>query len=175
MRKVETPRLVLEPQTAAHAESMFEVLQDPALYEHENEPPPSVDWLRERYRKLESRSSASGDERWLNWVVRLRPSQSIGFVQATVRDDGSAAIAYVLASEHWGRGLAQEAVAAMIGELAGQYGVASIDAVLKRSNARSRRLLERLGFALASSAAHAAANVPADEMLMQGRAGGVPP
>ena len=38
-RAVETPRTTLEPQTAAHASEMFALLQDPRIYEYENEPP----------------------------------------------------------------------------------------------------------------------------------------
>src|SRR5256885_15929378 len=63
MRVIETGRLTLEPQTAAHAEEMFAVLSDPAIYEYENEPPPSLEWLRSRFTKLESRRSPSGGGR----------------------------------------------------------------------------------------------------------------
>jgi len=42
MRVIETPSLTLVPQTVAHAEEMFVILSDPAIYEYENEPPPSL-------------------------------------------------------------------------------------------------------------------------------------
>jgi hypothetical protein len=45
MRVIETGSLTLEPQTAAHAEEMFAVLSDPAIYEYENQPPPSLEWI----------------------------------------------------------------------------------------------------------------------------------
>ena len=61
----------LEPQIAAHAAEMYAVLADPAIYEFENAPPPSRQWLAERYARLEARRSADGSQRWLNWVVRL--------------------------------------------------------------------------------------------------------
>lgn len=150
MRVLRIAGLTLEPQTAAHAEEMFAVLSDPAIYEHENEPPPSLEWLRARFTKLETRQSADGREQWLNWVIRGPTSELIGYVQATVRPDRCAAIAYELSSAYWGRGLARQAIQAMIVELAGNYGVKSLAAVLKRKNARSLRLLERLGFSLAS-------------------------
>src|SRR5204863_9057171 len=88
MRVIETGSLTLEPQTAAHAEEMFAVLSDPAIYEYENEPPPSLEGLRSRFTKLESRRSPSGGERWLNWVIRLPSSELIGYVQATLHPDG---------------------------------------------------------------------------------------
>lgn len=166
MRIVETADLTLEPQTAAHAEEMFVVLGDPAIYEFENEPPPSLEWLRTRYARLESRQSADGREQWLNWVIRLRTSELIGYVQATVHPNGCAAIAYELSSAHWGRGLARQAIEAMILELAERHGVGSLSAVLKRENFRSLRLLERLGFSRASPEEHLSHRAEPGELLM---------
>ena len=165
MRVIATERLTLEPQVAAHADEMFGVLSDPAIYEHENAPPRSLEWLRERFSRLESRRSADGRERWLNWVIRLRTSEPIGYVQATVFPNGRAAIAYELSSRYWSRGFAREACEAMLSELAERYSVHSAHAVFKRSNVRSLRLLERLGFAPASRETY----VGSDELLMARR------
>ena len=166
MRVIETGTLRLEPQTAAHAAEMFAVLSDLAIYEYENQPPASLEWLRDRFARLESRRSADGQEQWLNWVIRLHTSEPIGYVQASVRPGGRAAIAYELGSAYWGRGLASQAVRAMMAELAGRYQVRNLSAVLKRENKRSLRLLERLGFSLASLGEHAARGVEAGELLM---------
>ena len=167
MRTIATERLALEPQVEAHANEMFAVLADPTLYEHENEPPPSLEWLRERFARLESRQSPDGRRQWLNWVIRLNLAEAIGYVQATVHEDGRAEIAYVLSSRHWGRGLASEAVRAMIGELVVRHGVRMLSAVLKRENSRSMRLLERLGFRPAASGPAAEVRVEKGELLMQ--------
>ena len=166
MHTIETADLTLEPQAAAHAAEMFAVLSDPAIYAFENEPPPSLEWLRARFTKLESRLSADGREQWLNWVIRVPTSELIGYVQATVRSGGHAAIAYELSSAYWGRGLAHQAVQAMISELLVHYQVRHLSAVLKRGNHRSMRLLERLGFSLASPEQHANRQVEAGEVLM---------
>jgi ribosomal-protein-alanine N-acetyltransferase len=166
MRSIRAGGLTLEPQIAAHADAMFVVLSDPAIYEHENQPPKSVEWLRERFAKLESRCSADGRERWLNWVIRLPTSELAGYVQATVRANGHAAIAYELASAHWGRGLARTAVQAMIAELIERYHVHTITAVLKRENRRSQRLLERLNFVIAPEA-RPIDEIEPDEIMMQ--------
>jgi len=149
MRELRTARLVLEPQVEAHAEAMFDVLSDPAIYEHENEPPRSAAWLRERFRKLESRTSADGSEQWLNWIVRF-DREPIGYVQATVHGDGRADIAYVFASRHWARGFAREAVEGLLQELRERYDVRRAVAVFKTANHRSRRLLEHLRFTAAT-------------------------
>jgi len=146
VRALATARLVLEPQVEGHAAEMFDALGDPAIYEFENEPPESLEWLRERFRKLDSRRSADGKECWLNWVVRVPGERAMGYVQATVYPGGWADIAYVFSSPHWGQGYAGEAVAAMMDELAASCGVTRFEAVYKSANVRSRRLLDRLGF-----------------------------
>src|SRR5262245_56366218 len=87
MRVIEAAGVTLEPQVAAHADAMFAVLSDPAIYEHENAPPASADALRDRYRKLETRRSGDGRQEWLNWVVRLADGELTGYVQATVYPD----------------------------------------------------------------------------------------
>ncbi len=166
MRSITAGNLALEPQTVAHAAEMFVVLSDPAIYEYENEPPPSLEWLSDRFARLESRRSADGSEHWLNWVVRLPSSALAGYVQATIACTDHADIAYVFSSAYWGRGLASQAVAAMIVELAAHYGVRRVVAVLKRDNVRSCRLLERLGFAAGSPEQHVAHEVEPGELLM---------
>ena len=165
MRTIEITGLTLEPQTAGHADEMFAVLSDPAIYEFENQPPASLEWLRERYLRLESRRSPDAGELWLNWIVRLPSGEAAGYVQATLRG-ATAAIGYEFASRYWGRGLASRAVQAMMNELAGAYGAGNFTAVLKGRNLRSLRLLQRLGFAAASPAVLAARRLEPDEMLM---------
>ena len=167
MKPIVTPGFTLEPQVAAHAEEMFAVLGDPAIYEYENKAPSSVDWLRARFTRLEARQSPDGAQQWLNWVIRLPKSELAGYVQATVRADGIAAIAYVLASRFWGRGLASQAVQAMLDELAQHHGVHTFSAVFKRENRRSQRLLERLGFELAAQQQWDGPEVEPDEWRME--------
>jgi ribosomal-protein-alanine N-acetyltransferase len=166
MRTLWAGNLVLEPQVAAHAEEMFVVLSDPAIYEFENEPPWSVNEVREHFAELESRTSPNGREQWLNWVVRLPGSQLAGYVQATVCPQGSATIAYEFSSAHWGRGYARQSLEAMIAELARAYAVTRLSAVLKKENHRSLRLLQRLGFTMASREEHESREVERNEHLM---------
>lgn len=166
MRMLAAGDLVLEPQVAAHAEAMFVVLADPAIYEYENEPPWSVNELRERFSELESRHSPNGVEQWLNWVVRLPDGRLAGYVQATVHSRGDATIAYEFASAFWGRGYARRSLEAMFAELAERYAVLELSAVLKQANRRSRHLLERLGFTMATPKAHVRREVERDEHLM---------
>ncbi len=167
MGPLEAEGLTLEPQVAAHAEEMFRLLRDPRIYEHENQPPESLEWLRQRFTRLESRRSADGSEQWLNWVLRLPDGRLAGYVQASVRARGDALVAYVLGSEHWGKGIATRAVAAMLGELSSRYGVRIAWAVLKRDNLRSRQLLDRLEFVPATQDEHAELAADAEEIAMR--------
>jgi ribosomal-protein-alanine N-acetyltransferase len=172
MHLLRTSRLILEPQTAVHAAEMFAVLSDPAIYEFESAPPASLAWLEDRYRRLESRRSTDGRELWLNWVVRsVELGDATGYVQATVYADATALIAYEFNSAYWGRGWAREAVEAMLNEIARSNGVVTAGAVFKKTNFRSRRLLQRLGFSAAGEGAFPGSLVGADEDDMARRLG----
>ena len=145
METLTTERLALEPLTATHAAEMYDVLRDPALYDHlDYGPPASPDALRSVYRELEPRLSPDGSQLWLNWVVRLG-ADALGFVQATVEGE-DAWVAYVLARAAWGRGYASEATGAVLEHLRTAYGVRRFLAVTEVANERSIALLTRLGF-----------------------------
>jgi ribosomal-protein-alanine N-acetyltransferase len=166
VRRLLASHCTLEPQVAAHAPEMFGVLGDPAIYEFENEPPPTEAWLTERYRRLESRASHDGSQHWLNWVIRLPSHALAGYVQATVLPAGVALVAYELNSRHWRQGIGRSAVQAMLDELRTQYGVHSFVAVLKARNFRSEGLLRRLGFVPADAAQADAYRDGPDELVM---------
>jgi RimJ/RimL family protein N-acetyltransferase len=144
--------LRLDPLVAADAEAMFALLCEPALYRWIDEAPPrDLATLHARYARLESRASADGRQAWLNWIVREREGgPPLGFVQATVLDDGSAWIAYLLGGAHQGRGAATRATAAMLDHLAVEHGVRRLLANVEAENAPSIRLLARLGFRAAT-------------------------
>lgn len=166
MRVLRASRCTLEPQVAAHAHEMYEVLRDPAIYEFENEPPESEAWLRHRFTLLESRASADGTEAWLNWVIRLPGGELAGYVQATIMQTGASYVAYELASRHWRRGIGSSAVGAVLEELGSAYGVHTFVAVLKAANHRSLSLLRSLGFAPASASQIAQYEAEPDEVVM---------
>jgi RimJ/RimL family protein N-acetyltransferase len=161
--------LRLEPQVAGHAPEMFEVLRDPAIYEFENEPPSSLEWLERRYRQLETRRSPDGSERWLNWVIRLPSGRLAGYVQATVLQESTAFIAYELASRFWRQGIGSIAVAAILQELVPTYEVHTCMAVFKTRNFRSEALLRHLGFASEPPEGLAPVPVEPDERVMYKR------
>lgn len=146
MKTLRAPRCILEPQVEAHAPAMFAVLCDPAIYEFEGVPPPSVEKLAAGYRRRETRRSPDGREQWLNWVVRLPTGELAGYVQATVLESGVSLIGYEFASKHWRQGIGSASIRAVLPELAQAYAVHTFVAVLKMANHRSMGLLRHLGF-----------------------------
>jgi [ribosomal protein S5]-alanine N-acetyltransferase len=168
MQTLHTSRLMLEPLVAAHADALYPMLCDPRQLEYLDQgAPASPEALRERYRKLESRRSPDGREQWLNWALVLRggDANAIGFVQATVQEDGRAWVAYQVATALWGQGLATEAASAMIEHLTAHYAVTHCRATVDQRNQRSWRLLERLGFARADSRQAAAMSIQTCDWL----------
>jgi ribosomal-protein-alanine N-acetyltransferase len=151
----------------AHAEELFPVLAEAALYEFiDDEPPESVEALRQRLARSESRKSPDGSEHWLNWVVRDESRNIAGYVQATVAANLETNVAYAIGSAFWGRGIAGEAVAQMLDMVATNLGVKRFFVVAERGNIRSIRLAERLGFSEVPSEVAAHRGVVATDMLL---------
>jgi RimJ/RimL family protein N-acetyltransferase len=147
MNELATSRLRLEPLVVGHAEAMFDVLADASLHRHLDGPPPqSVDALRERYARLESRRSPDGEQHWLNWIIVGSDGTAMGFVQATVMPDRTAWIAYLLGRSYQRQGFATEATQAVLEHIRGDHRVVRVRAMVDVDNAASVRLLERLGF-----------------------------
>jgi RimJ/RimL family protein N-acetyltransferase len=61
-------------------------------------------------------------------------------------DNRRAELGYALAREHWGRGLMQEALRALLGYAFGDLRLHRLEADVDPRNASSIRMLERLGF-----------------------------
>lgn len=144
----DAPRVVLEPLVPAHADLLYEPLQDDRLYHFiDEERPSSVEALRQRYAFLAAGALPDRDETWRNWLVRRRGTgRPLGTVQATIRPVGAASIAYVFLPPAWGRGYATEAVAIVLGELRTVHDVGVAQAEIDPGNERSIRLVRRLGF-----------------------------
>jgi ribosomal-protein-alanine N-acetyltransferase len=160
--------VTLEPRTTAHAQELFALVAEPALYEFiEEEPPASVEVLWALLSRSESRRSPDGSEHWLNWVVRDESSNIAGYVQATVAENLETNVAYVFGTAFRGRGIATEAVSQMLEIVAAEYGVKRFFVVAERRNARSIRLAERLGFSEVSPGLAMRKRTAATDILMQ--------
>ena len=165
-RSIKSNGLRLEPLVAAHAEEMFAPLSDVAIYDYmPGQPPLSAAALRERYVRLERGRSIDGRQQWLNWIVRLDSGQCAGFVQATIYPEHTGDFAFAFAPQYWGQGIAFEACQAALPHLFGVLRVTALFATVDPKNARSIRLLMRLGFDEVTAADYPHGTVEPDDRV----------
>ncbi|WP_447762325.1 GNAT family N-acetyltransferase [Sphingopyxis panaciterrae] len=137
-----TARLVLRQLRIDDAEALFPVLSDADLMTW---------WSSGPHRSLAetdeyvTRNSAEG-QGWLCWAITAGDDVALGWVILMDGKPGVGEIGYILRRDHWGAGLAREAVARVI-----EYGFTAgelrrIFADTDPENAGSIALLERLGF-----------------------------
>lgn len=143
---ISTPRLRLDPLTVADAAEMVGVLSGAALYMFTGGTPPGLDELRRRYAGQVAGPSPDGGEEWHNWILRRQPGgQAVGYVQATIADQGRCAeIAWVVGLAWQGQGYATEAAQALVGWLEDR-GVGVIQARIHPRHATSAAVARRAG------------------------------
>ncbi len=143
-----TPRLVLRAFTLADAPDFHAAYGDPAAMRYwDHDPSPSI----ARTEKYIGNWIAPPPEGWMMWAVALAESdRCIGMVNYHARSvrHRRAEIGYILAQAASGQGFAREAVAAMIAHMRNDLAVNRIEAEIDVRNARSRALVEHLGFTL---------------------------
>jgi [ribosomal protein S5]-alanine N-acetyltransferase len=146
--RLETPRLLLEPILLAHAPVLYERMQEERLYQFiPQDPPDTPRALEDRYDFLSARRSPDGREAWLNWAVRERDSgEYAGTLEATVYDNKTAIIAYIVFLPYQRRGIAAEACGRLLEHLFEDYRVGMVAAEIDTRNAASIALVESLGF-----------------------------
>ena len=141
-----TPRLRGEPVMRAHAAFMAGLLADELVYQFLESGPPSRDTLENQYQFLEAGTNPDRTEYWLTWILFCDETSAVGFVQATIRDDKTADVSYVLGSAYQGRGYAREAVSALLDLLFREFPVVTAIAEIDARNVRSVSLVRHLGF-----------------------------
>ena len=135
---------LFEPLRVDHAAEMVTVLADPALYAFTGGSPPSVEELSAGYARQVLGGPPNSDERWLNWVLRLRDEDRLaGYVQATVHSD-EASVAWIVGTADQGRGLATEAAGAVV-EWLRAAGVTRVRADIHPEHAASAAVARRIG------------------------------
>ena len=133
-----TPRLLLRRARPDDLEAMHAVLSDARATGWWSTPP---------HPDLQTTSA------WLNGMISSPPEQSEDFVvEREGRVIGKAGfyrlpeIGYILHPDHWGQGVAKEAVGAVIGHVFRTRDLDALTADVDPDNAASIRLLEGQGF-----------------------------
>jgi [ribosomal protein S5]-alanine N-acetyltransferase len=146
--RLETSRLLLEPLVPTHAPMLYEPLQDERLYRFiPQDPSATPQVLEERYEFLSSRRSPDGREAWLNWALGERSSgDHAGTLEATVDENLTATVAYMIFVPYQRRGIAAEACGRLLEHLFEDYRVGVVAAEIDTRNVASIALVESLGF-----------------------------
>lgn len=109
-------------------------------------PHPYPEGSAERFIFAARAGNAAGTQLALTLTPVGGKRESIGGISLEVHAGGHLALGYVLAPEHWGKGLIGEAVAATLDAGFTLTNASEIDAGVVPENAASRRVLEKNGF-----------------------------
>ena len=98
------------------------------------------------FRRIEAMNATGSG---LQFVVLEKSSRRVVATCLLFRYDEQSAraeLGYVLGREHWGRGLMQEALSALIAYAFDTYALRRLEAEVNPANDPSNRLLQKLGF-----------------------------
>jgi ribosomal-protein-alanine N-acetyltransferase len=138
-----TARLRLRPRVAGDADALFPSYADAELMTYwSHAPHDSVEQTREKF--------ACETEGWRSWAITLDGDDAaIGFVALAEKRQGNVSeLGYMVARPHWGAGIAQEAVCAVLNQAFRVEGQRRVFADTDPDNAPSNGLLKKLGFTL---------------------------
>ena len=99
---------MLEPLQLDHEAELAPLLADPGLHAFTGGEPDSPAELHARLARQVRGRSPDGRDVWMNWVLR-DGADAVGTVQATLRPDRVAEVAWVVFTPFQGRGHAREA------------------------------------------------------------------
>ncbi len=146
-RTLASERLELEAIAPGHADLVFDELADPALYTYLGPAPVDAAAMRARFTRIANPHAPTG-ELWLNYAVRERETgRYVGYMQATVKPDRTAYLAYFVFRRAQRRGIAREACAAVLAHLWHDCAVTTVRIEVDTRNQPSQRLAEALGLA----------------------------
>jgi ribosomal-protein-alanine N-acetyltransferase len=140
---IETGRLILRTVTMDDVEDMALSwkLDEGPISRHEAED--RVRWMLDNHRQ-----NAPGKVVHLCLaIVHKDAGEIIGWCGLDQRDRTKAApvLFYLLKERYWGKGLATEAAAAVLGCAFGELGLARVDSAAAFENVASKRVMEKIG------------------------------
>jgi len=142
---LETPRLLLRPLEPGDLDRLTEIWTDPEVARLLLTQPRSRAEVAERLDAMLEHARCFG-----MWALALRASGELigrcGFYPYAGADGRvEPELAYLLAREHWGAGLASEAARAALDALFRRHRPARAIALVRPEHAASRRVLEKVG------------------------------
>ena len=145
---LKTDRLILRPQALADAPDLFAILSDPQAMRFWNRPAIARLAVVEELVREQQAAMAEGLCRY--WTVRLNGG-AIGSVDLSLIQQGSAELGFLLRPDHWGMGLASEAVGAVVAHGLAALRLTRLAAVVQTENRAAARVLEKNGFSVVAA------------------------
>jgi ribosomal-protein-alanine N-acetyltransferase len=147
--ELETERLVLREIVPADAEDLFRIFSDEETMRYWScKPYTSVDQAR---RLIESLAEAARGGAGIHWAITLRGDDrlvgKLGYNEWR-KAHRRGEISYIVAREHWGKGVVGEALGAALDYGFDHMNLHSVEAGVTPGNDASARMLQKLGFRL---------------------------
>lgn len=136
-----TGRLVLRALVEEDAEALWPVMSDPVLMTWWSSPPHQTIAETRAYVAL----NAAHDP-YVTWAITEAGDAALGWVMLREQREKVGEIGYLLRRDRWGKGMAREAVSAVIDHAFVELGYRRLFADTDPDNTASNGLLERLGF-----------------------------
>lgn len=150
MRTIRTARLRLVPVTPANAGLLWEVLQEPDLRDFQDLPTLDREQFLGAVRARPARLApgATGRFEWLVYFLQGDEREPLGWVSMRIAEASGTTgeIGYSVVRAHRGRGIATEAVAALVAEGFHRANLRRIRAYALPKNLSSRAVLRHNGF-----------------------------
>ena len=144
---LDTPRLRLRPLADADVPTLFAIFKDAEAMRYWTTPAMTV--MAEAEALLGDIERHAEAETLFQWGIARREDDLVIGTCTLFRIDREhrrGELGYILRRDHWGRGLASEALTALIGHAFGGLGLHRLEADIDPRNSVSIRLVERLGF-----------------------------
>ena len=139
-------RLVLEPLRLEHEAELAPLLADRGLHAFTGGEPDSPAELHARIARRVRGRSPDGRDVWMNWVLR-DGADAVGTVQATLRPDRVAEVAWVVFTPFQGRGYAVEAAVVLVDRLLATGDADAVVAHIHPDHAASAAVARAAGLA----------------------------
>lgn len=146
---LDTPRLRLRAPVEADVRALFAIFSDPETMRYWTTP--AMEDVAEAEALLRDIQQHAEAETLFQWgIARCEDDMVVGTCTLFRMDweHRRGELGYILRRDHWGRGLAHEALTAIVDHAFGALGLHRLEADIDPRNGASIRSVERLGFTL---------------------------
>lgn len=144
---IRTERLLIRGATTADAADLAARRSDPEVARYQNWTIPyPLERAEAMLAEIEKMDGPQNDEWWMAVVCHAGTGQTLGDLVVHLSwQRRTAEVGYTFATEHWGRGYANEALAALVAWLFEDLEVTRVFGMLHPDNRASAMVLERVG------------------------------